>query len=98
MSNGINGTVLNAQSVNDIKTIDATFESNGVKYEISDLCLVYSGYHQNKSRIYLNGKCSHDNVEYKQVSLKVFLSQDFPLTHNIAIKDFVNQEAILFLA
>ena len=97
MANGINGIVLKAQSVNDIKTIDATFESNGVQYEISDLCLVYSGYHQNKYRMYLNGKCSHDNVEYKQVSLKVFLSQDFPITYNVAIKDFVNQEAILFL-
>ena len=98
MANGINGTILKAQSVNDIKTIDATFESNGVKYEISDLCLVYGIIHQNKSRMYRHGKCTHDNVEYKQVTLNIFLSQDFPMTYHITIEDFVNQEAILFLA
>ena len=98
MANGITGTILKAQSVTDIKTINVIFESKGVKYEISDLCLIFSGIHQNKSRMYCHGKCIHDNVEYKQVSLNIFFSQDFPITYHIAIEDFINQEANLFLA
>lgn len=59
--------------------------------------MVLSGNPQNEYRIYMEGKCIQNNIEYEQVSLRVLFSQQFPLTHHIAIDDFANQEADLYL-
>ena len=97
MTQGISGRILNAHSKNDIKEIDVIFESKGIQYEINGLKMVLSGNPQNEYRIYRNGKCIQNNVESEQVSLRVLFSQPFPLTHHIAIDDFANQEADLYL-
>lgn len=97
MAKGINGKILSAHSKNDIKEIDVIFESEGMEYEIKGFKMVLSGKPQNEYRIYMDGKCFHNNVEYEQVNLRVLFSQQFPLIHHIAIKDFLNQEADLYL-
>lgn len=97
MANEINGRILSAHSRNDVKEIDVIFESNGIQYEIKGLKMVLSEKHQNGYRIYMDGNCANNNVEYEQVSLRVLFSQQFPLTYHISIDDFVNREADLYL-
>lgn len=97
MAKGINGKILSAHSKNDIKEIDVIFESKGIQYEIIGLKMVLSEQHQIGYRIYMDGKCTHNNVEYEQVSLRVLFSQQLLPIHYIAIDDFANQEADLHL-
>ena len=97
MAKGINGRILSTHSKNDIKVIDAIFESNGIQYNIQGLKLALNGKHQTGYRIYMDGKCFHNNVEYEKVSLRVIFSQQFPLTHHLTLDDFANQEAYLYI-